>query len=282
MKARVIDIEDNKVTVKTENGKFITVPLKKLKFDCHINQTVVIEKNEDKIYIVPEVVSFWDDDEPKINKKAKNDEYKKKKHTSGLTKTLLIIVLILTALASTPIIISIISDAQERGRISNLNTCLSDAQLKSFDSLKNSYSKNIECYEKYGGNDAEKNIDENKRLLETANIQECLNDAENNYKVTDEERENAGSDLGANMILVKRYGEKFKAQKSCYTKYGKLNDYSSEINKIDADITENQSMIDYGESAQKSQDIINQSRRYNSSVHCTTNSYGTSAYTNCY
>lgn len=273
MKARIVDIENDEVTVKTEHGKFVTVPQKKLKFDCHINQTVVIEKNGDKIYILPEVPSFWgDNDEPIKNKRSK-----KEKKTRGLTKVLLIALLIVLVVAG-GILFLFSKDKMEKDRIANLEKCLSEAQSLAY---KESVTKTIECQKNYGGDDKDEKISLNERLLEGANIQQCLEDAENNYAVTEEERVSAGTDLGSSMILVKRYGEKFKAKKACYTKYGKLNDYSSEINKLDADIAENDAMIQYGESAQKSQDIINQSQKYNS-LHCTTNSYGSSSYTNCY
>lgn len=274
MRARIVDIENNEVTIKTEHGKFVTVPQKKLKFDCHISQTVTIEKNGDKIYILPEVSSFWGDDEKPI----KNTRSNKEKKSSRLTKALSII-LIIILVAIGVLSFQLVKNKMEDDRIANLKNCLSEAQSLAY---KESITKTIECQKNYGGNDKDDTIRFNEGLLEDANIQQCLTDAENNYAVTEEEQTSAGADLGANLILVKRYGEKYKAQKSCYTKYGKLNDYSSEINKLDADIAENQSMIEYGESAQKTQDIINQSQRYSSSLYCTTNSYGSSSYTNCF
>ena len=273
MKARIVDIENNEVTVKTEHGKFITIPQKKLKFDCHINQTVTIEKNGDKIYILPEVPSFWGDDDSEPKQKRNNKKEKSK--SSGLVKVLAV-VLILCGLASIPIVISFVNEAKTKERMANLDTCLSEARGGY---LKDQYSKTIECHEKYGGDDADEKINENKRLLEYTIISECTYQANENYKVSEEEINNAGNDVSANLILIKRVGEGYKAQKACYTENGKLGDYSSEISKLNSEISENQSMIEYAESALESQKNYAASRNY---MNCTTNRVGSSSYTSCY
>lgn len=274
MKARIIDIEDNEVTIKTQNGKFVTVPRKKLKFYCEINQTVVLEKNGDKVYIVPEVPSFWGDDEFGDDSKSKKES---KKHTKSNTFTkILVVVAAICVLAFAPVAIFMDKDAKEKERVANLDNCLSEANSQF---LKDTYSKKVECYEKYGGKDTEEHITENKRLLERANIDECYVAANEDYKVTDKEIKSAGTDVAANLILVKRVGNRLSAQKECYTKYGKIGDYSSELSKIEADIKENQSMIEYAENAQKTQNSNAIGKNW---INCTTNTVGSSSYTNCY
>lgn len=272
MKAKIIDIEGSEVTIKTETGKFVTVPRRKLKFDCEINQKVVIEKNGDKIYILPEVPSFWGDDEVENDAKIRKKDNKNGK--SGIATKVLIVIVVLCLIAFVPVAISFNDDAKEKERKDNLNSCI-NASISS--SLRDQYSKKIDCYEKYGDENSKDEITKNERLLERVEIDECFFAAEEDYKVTDKERKDAGSDLGANLILVKRVGNKLAAQKECYTKYGKIGDYSSEISKIEADIKENQSMIEYGEEAQKSQN--NYSKNW---INCTTNTVGSSSYTNCY
>lgn len=272
VKAKIVDIEDGKVTVKTENGKFLTISEKKLKFSHRLNQKIIIERNNNKYYILPDNASFWGDDEPKIKKKAKS----KKQPRYKKPQIILVVILVLIILTGIPLLILHNNSVKEEERSSNLEKCLDNAVSEY---LKDTYAKNIKCYEQYGGEDAEEKINENKTHLEYAQIQECVYDARENYKVTDEERNNAGSDLAANIMLVKRVGEGFKAEKECYTKYGKLGDYRSEIDKIEADIKENQSMLEYGESEQES--IRNYSNNHRS-LNCTTNTVGSSAYTNCY
>lgn len=64
MKAKIVDIENKGVVIKTEDGKFITVPRKKIKFECKISQIVSIEKNDDKIYILPSKSTVFNDNKP--------------------------------------------------------------------------------------------------------------------------------------------------------------------------------------------------------------------------
>ena len=274
MKAKIVDIEDGKVTVKTENGKFITVSEKRFKFDHRINQKITIERDGSKFYILPDTTSFWGDDEPKVKKKTNNN--KKKKKEFGTLGKVLISILIACIIFLVPILINHNNIAREKDRQANLTNCLSEA-ISEY--LKDMYPKNIACYEKYGGEDAEEKITESKKELETVEIQECVNEANENYKVTDEEISSAGTDINANLILVRRVNDRFNAEKDCYKKYGKLGDYSSELNRIEADIKESESMIKYGETEQEAANRYNESHRW---LNCTTNTVGSSAYTNCY
>lgn len=78
MKARIVDIENNDVTIKTEGRKFIAVPRKSIKFNPEINQIVSIEKDGDKTYILPSGPSFFDDE---VNDKPKKSRVDGKKMT---------------------------------------------------------------------------------------------------------------------------------------------------------------------------------------------------------
>ncbi len=274
MKAKIVDIEDNRITIKTDKGKFITLPKTRLKFDCHINQMITIENNDGKFYFLPDTPSFWGDDDFVQKTQSKKLNGKNKKH-SIITKGL-IVMLILVIVASVPIILFFINDAKTKERMANLDNCLSEAEGGY---LRDVYTETIKCHEKYGGENAEEEISKNKRLLEYDTIQECVNRANENYKVTDEEIANAGNDVGASLILIKRFGEGYKAQKACYTENGKLGNYSSEISKLNSEISENQSMIEYTESILESQNNYSASRNY---INCTTNRVGSSSYTSCY
>lgn len=292
MKARIVDIENGEVTVKTEKGKFVTVPQKRFKFDCRVNDTIVVENNNGKLYFLPDAPSFWGDDEPESKPKKKKENKGKK---FPLFTKVLVAVLIACLIMFAPVLISMNNERVKQEKIASLHDCLSAAEnretgsyegLSEYEKTRMIYTnmvsksnENITCYEKYGDENSGSAIEQNQGTIEFAKIQICLDDAYENYKVTDAERKDAGSDLDANMILVKRVGAGYAAQKDCYTKYGKLNDYSSEISELDAEIKENQSWIDYGKSAQEAQKYYSASRK---SINCTTNTYGSSSYTNCY
>ena len=268
MKARIVDIEGDKATIKTQGGKFVTIPRKKFKFDISLGQNVVIEKDNGKFYILPESVNFWGDDE--FEKPAKAP----KKHNK--VAVVLAAAVVTLIICFTPILYNLNKNKKEDERIENLTSCITVNNYE--------HEKAIECYEKYGGEDKEQRIKEENEYLEYEKVAQCLNEAYDNYKVSDEEIEDAGSDVRASLVLVKRYGAGFQAQRDCYVKYGKLGDYGSEIDALDAKISENNAMVEYGESIERSSNSSQYYSipSYSSSISCTSNTIGSSTFTSCY
>lgn len=74
-------INSNDVVIKNKNGKFVTIPKKKLQFDYKLGDTIEIEKNGDEFYFLPldsankhnDLEEFWDDE-----KEDDKDHYRKK------------------------------------------------------------------------------------------------------------------------------------------------------------------------------------------------------------
>ena len=89
MKAKVVDVDNNEITIKTEGGRFIAIQRKMVKFAPEINQIVSIEKDGEKIYVLPSKSSLFDDGE---------DDESKQSRTDG--KTIVIIVLAIICVAA--------------------------------------------------------------------------------------------------------------------------------------------------------------------------------------
>lgn len=286
MKAKIVDIEDNAVTIKTEGGKFVTVPRKKLKFDCSLGQSIIVEKNDGKFYFLPESTSFWGDEDEKSVKKKK-----------PIKKSIIVLASLLLAciICLAPFGYQYLKAKKNEQRIIDLHACmdnagstalpvdeaLPDSEKRSLDQT-NEISKNndlIRCEETYGDgtNDA---IDQYKKNIELVEIEQCTDEAKANYAVSQEEIDSSNSDLEFSLVLVKRVGDGLRAQRSCYSSKGKLGDYSYAIDKLDADISENEAMVEYIESSINSRNSTNE--RFSNWYNCTTNYVGSSAYTSCY
>ena len=269
MKAKIVDIEDNSVTIKTEGGKFVTVPRKKLKFDCNLGQTIIVEKDDGKFYFLPESVSFWGDDDY-------DHDNQKPKTKVKITYIILVPLLIVCLICFIPVGLSIYKNHEEDVRSANLSSCLGGNEYK--------YDELIECYRQYGGADKEEKIAEQENMKEGVSLIQCLREASNNYALTDEEIEGAKSDLGASIVLIKRVGSGYRAQRECYVRYSKITNHDSEIDELDAKISENDAMVSYAESAQAAANSsrYNDIYSYSSSFSCSSRTVGSSTYTSCF
>lgn len=54
MRARIVKINDKTVVIKGNNGKFATVAKSKLQFRYQLGDYIVVEKDDDKLYFLPD------------------------------------------------------------------------------------------------------------------------------------------------------------------------------------------------------------------------------------
>lgn len=226
-------------------------------------------KNEEEVrrIIKERNYDFWD--EP-----TKQPKKSKKQHIlSGI-----VIAVLVTFIIGFSVSIFISKKREETEAL--LNDCISYTWNK-----PDTYAEQIECYEKYKTEEHDEKVAELTEKKTGLDLIACLNEASENYAVTDEERANAGTDTNALLILVKRVGSGIDAKMSCHNKY-KTADYETAMNKLKADKSENEAYITDAENAikyeQTKPQTIYQQPSYSSSVHCSSRSVGSSIYTDCY
>ena len=96
MKAQIVKINPKTVVMKNERGSFATVSKTKLDFDYKLGDTIILEKNGDEVYFLPNSASgfqaradFWGDAEPKKSVKKTEKNY----NNNALTGSIVVIVL---------------------------------------------------------------------------------------------------------------------------------------------------------------------------------------------
>lgn len=165
-----------------------------------------------------------------------------------------------------------------------LSSCLSEAvRVYSATAEKGAteagmYQSQIECHEKYKTDNYEQRVAQLTEDKTESELNTCLAEADKNYAVSDEEINNAGTDISASLILIKRIGAGIDAKMNCHYKY-KTSYSESELNKLKADKSENEAYIQDAENALEAQKYRSSSRR---SINCSSYSHGNSTYTDCY
>lgn len=224
---------------------------------------------------------FWD--EPKKSKK-------KTPKRKGLVITCSIIILLLVSVGGV-FFAKFYIEKMETETKEQLSSCLKEAEQIYYNtsdvtgaSPSTLYSSQIECHEKYKTDSYDVEVARLNELKTSSDLNTCLEEASNNYAVSEEERINAGTDVNALLILIKRVGSGIDAKMSCHEKY-KTPDYETQMSKLRADKSENEAYIADAENAiryeqNRPQTIYQQPS--SSSVHCSSRSIGSSVYTDCY
>lgn len=237
-------------------------------------------RNEEEVHKIMKERGYDDFWGVKNDDRKPRDKVRIKKIIVGLTCIAMPIILVGSVFVN-----MYINNQKEQTR-ENLSECLKSA-LQTYENAIGAgvegiepYSSQIECHEKYKTDTYERDMASLTESKTSAELLMCLNQADENYAVSDEEIASAGNDVNAGLILVKRIGSRIDAKMSCHNKY-KTNLYETEMNKLKADKAENKAYIEDAENAIKYQQ--NQSKSYTStSTHCYSNSIGSSIYTNCY
>lgn len=112
----------------------------------------------------------------------------------------------------------------------------------------------------------------------TANLHSCINDAQTNYSVSQEELDAAGTDAASNLILIKRMNNGAKEEVLCYEKYGSSSD-ESDFARAKSWLSETEA---YLESANNAVSNSTNTTSPNATTYCYTTAYSSSAITHCY
>ena len=235
-------------------------------------------KNEKEVRRIMEERGYNDFWEEKADNNSKSTKTKK------IIVGLIFVIVPIIGLGS--IFVNMYLNNQKEQTKEALRTCLEEtdkiysATAEAGASEVGRYASLIECHEKYKTDTYDQSVASLNELRTQNELDACLKEADNNYSVSDEEMANAGTDVNALLILVKRVGSGIDAKMSCHNKY-KTAGYETAMNKLKADKSENEAYIDDANNAIKMQQYQSQSSS-RSYTHCTSNSYGNSIYTNCY
>ena len=248
-----------------------------------MSKTEAQVKNEKEVRRIMEergYDSFWGEEAEK-----KSDPAKAKRIIIGLVFVLIPII----GIGS--VFVNLYLNNQKEQTKEALHTCLKEteqiysATAEAGASEVGMYSSQIECHEKYKTDIYEQAVASLTEAKTRGELNACLKEADANYAVSDEEINNAGTDINALLILIKRVGSGIDAKMSCHNKY-KTTEYETAMNKLKADKSETEAYIADAENAIKYEQTrpqaIYQQPSYSSSVHCSSRSVGGSIYTDCY
>ena len=94
MRAQIVKINPKTIVIKNEKGRFATVSKTKLDFDYKLGDTIILEKNGDEVYFLPNSASsfqaradFWGDASPTKNTEKDEKDY----NNNALTASILVI-----------------------------------------------------------------------------------------------------------------------------------------------------------------------------------------------
>lgn len=120
-----------------------------------------------------------------------------------------------------------------------------------------------------------------KKKEQGEQLSSCLALASNDYWISQEMKNAAGSNPELNLVLAKRHKAGIEAKLKCHEDYS--SDNKNAINTLKAEKTETESWISLYESEIKSNNTSNNPQPSNhSSTYCTSQQIGTSIFTNCY
>lgn len=196
-----------------------------------------------------------------------------------------VIILVILAIGAGGLYAKIKLEDLKNKTIENLHSCLKTAEndyshIATMEGISATmmYSSQIECHEKYKTTDYEQKVAELKRFIKYSKLHDCLNEANKNYAVSDEDKNNAGTDINALLILVKRISAGIDTKLNCHSENRDASS-EAEVAKLKADKSNNEAYIDYAENAIKLRQ--NQTNRQKS-THCSSRKVGDSIFTDCY
>lgn len=299
MRAEIFKIEEDTIKAITSNDGIINIPKDKIGFEYSIGDFIVIEKENGK-----ESYSLLKNTE-KSDKRKNN-----KPHKARIAAIVVIVLLLIAGAIATAIIVP---KKIEENRISELNKGLNNCLLSGYKKIypnsnvdissirNNIFSKPlvgleelygedpsmdlaskkfdmaITCYNNYHVNNYQNIIDELESLKNEADLSICVDNAQHNNLITEEEVESSKYDMVKTIALLTRLSNGYQEQINCYEKY---NTEESETKIGELKIKKNET-DSYIESA-KNSSINTDTGSSNTYFHCTTNTIGNYTYTNCY
>lgn len=297
MRAKIYKIEHDTIKIITSDDKIIVVPKDKIDFQCEVDDTISIKRKDGVDYYTS------------LEKARKSN--KKNKKSRIILSILICILLIVGAIIAAIIIPKKIEENRVKELNKNLNSCLSSGykniypdsdadinliksnifkepntglegfygEVMSTELASEKYEMAISCYDKFHVEGYQEKIDKLATLKKSADLSICVDNAQKNSIISDEERESAENNIAKAIALLTRLSNGYQEQIDCYEKYD-LKDSESKTSELKAKKSELDSYIESAKNSMNNTSGGNNDNR--TSLYCTTSTIGSSTYTYCY